>query len=471
MFLLARGPTLLSLSTLSIIVPYLCSYILATALTPHILITLTLTTLGLYLTISDCLNFIQCQINCVKKRIREYATQNITLDIVLRNIFSLDASNGALGCILSTFISTVGMYSIPFSAEQRANLLQPFLPTSIDARRVLFTPGGYIDCLNLSDYWKCVLLGEGKENDKKSHGDITNNRVKENDDKLYLELNDDERIIHAMQQQQNINDLTWDNEDQETELESLIDDGTPCINNPTREAHNPSQSHGNQPQHQVTDENKPEDVCAEHRICLQQTNSSVSLSSFPHTTTKTPSTPITTKVSDPFETLQKVFKQMLIPSIESSLKAIDNDQIRKIGIVATISLLIQLKTSRTARRIVWNTLNASVSFSLIGIAFASFGTLRVKDKVQFFLDTVVQEDENDDARRRRRANLNSLLTQTPENVPHTKSFILIKQITNFIISLRNDQRFTRQWKGIFGIIMIYCYRSKRKRTFKGKGSL
>ncbi len=415
-----RGPVLLSISSTYLLLPIIRA--LQNIITSEILLVWLIMILGLYYTISDYAVVIRDRLKGIQKEIQGIASK-IILDSVLRDTVC------SLGCFVCSWMGLVGTYTIPFSSEDRVQLLQSILPSHIDARRILFTPGGFWEYL-FPEKWRKIVVAYNKSDD--------NGEGKEEIDR------------HTIHRERNtLDDLAWDKIDGlEDETDSLTEEG-----------------------HSM---NSPSSAGVE-RISLRCNQDSLFTSdnANKHPTFKISRMPATqtgiTMTPGMEETLRIIFTRLLTKSSQSVCKKINHKQLRSFGVITTISLLVQLKISHTARKIVWKTFNASITFGLIGLIVSSFGTVEVKNQIMGLVQEEMNNSDDHTFQRSRRHFLNlqkhrSNFANENKELVHVRSFV-----SKVIKSIQNNEKIKQKLQGALTVLLLYYFRKRVTVHYKNTG--
>ena len=334
----------------------------------------------------------------LEKRLKNTAS-TIVLDTELRKFFSLDPSVGLIGSVITTFFSFVGLYSIPFSRKQRIELVQTILPEHICSEKFLFSPGGFLDLHEKLRYFV---------DDKKVDVDVDHNGRGINDQ-------------HCHSYPCVLHDLSFHEGCHTSEADSLTEDDTTRVEVPEL------------------------NTIPEHDDDFIRVDNSTSTSRITQ-----PMHIQNLTARDPIELIQNMASEY----VYFTFKKVNSAHIRRVALVASISLFIQLKCSRTARKMVWNTFHASMSFGLVGLVVGSLGTLNMKSQIkEFFQESYYHQD------------LNQI-----QNIPRCQSNYVMKfqpmqrtrkVLSNILESICKDKNFKRRWRAVLAIALVYMFRKRR----------
>jgi hypothetical protein len=414
----ARGPILLFVSLYSFLLPILRA--IKISITFELFVKLTFLSLGLYLTISDYTPVVKSHLKHAKEQIQNF-TSKIVLDSTLRAVFSLDGSVGLLGGVVGSFTGLIGTYTVPFSEEHRVQLIQSCLPAHIDAKKILFTPGGFWDLL--PEHWRDIVVG----NENKQTNNISN------------EVGDESGKCREHHGQHYFNDLSWDSgtpiEGQETETDSLTEEG-PCVNSPTTITTTDPKSPIQQQQQQYSP----------IAINVDEQNLPTAL-------------PLP---ADPIEALQNIATSCLTKLCDSILQQINTKQVRGIGITAALALTMQLKSSRTARKMMWNACHVSISVGLISTIMGSLLTLKTKQQFMDMFQKEIHDEHNSNSISSERGSGQQVRQQRLCSRVYSNSIMNIEKVRFAIFSLRNDEKLRRKLQGLLAIIVLYYFRRRRR---------
>ncbi len=428
---LARGPILLILSSS---VPFMRVVVIpivqSIEINFELIIVVVIFVIGSYLTAIDYTKYMHSKAIILQNQIKKRAS-SIVLDKTMREVFSLDCNEGLLGCVLGTCTGIVGLYTLPFAKEQRVRILQSFLPTDVDAKQVFFTPGGF---------WNVILPDSLRSSIERTPAfDAQSNRSKE------------ETAITVEQKQKGskkqrpivLNDLSWDNttvvESHETEVETIV-------LSDEDEVTNDAQLHISSPESNVN----------------AMSNYQNRISSIVEEESNNLSPP------DPMEILTQIVRECICKIFDETQHKIDDKILHRVSIAASITLLIQLKTSRTARKMLWTSIHFATTCSLVGVLCSSVGVLKLKES----LSKLLFNDE-EWSLLNHRSNDRSEQIHSPDKIMFTSRsrFNIMNSMLGNAVHLfgnseseNHEERMKRRkLKGFIAVLVLYLFHRKRRR--------
>ena len=332
-YILMRGPILVVCATTVLLYPVFVSA------SPVMIGTLVCMLMGISLTVIDVYNKVVSSIREVNRE--------IVLDDVLRNIFSF-ADGGILASSVGSFVGGISLYNLPISREQRAQLIQSFLPQNINAHDILHTPGGLWNLF--PDIWQTAIRGKSDQQSSSLHE--TSQDLTCNDDI-------DEHSSHI--EANNMTDLVWNDDFIETDNSDLGE----C-----------SDSYFDQSTEVVTEQEQEQEHSIQMRN-LHHFKHQTSLKSKKKTkeTSQSHFQSFNYSTNDPSKVVTSIASDVLNTVGEKFFHSIDEKQIERIGIVSSLALAIQFSRSRRTRIILLYLAEGSLALGLGSIAFASIATL------------------------------------------------------------------------------------------------
>ena len=405
-----RGPVLISISLGLCLMSILQTIQMNTT---HIC-TLVLLSFGLYFTISDLTVLIKLHLKTVEEKIHHICS-TLVLDDILRQVFSLDPNVGFVGLSMATFSSLVGIYNIPFTKKQKMQLIQSALPSFIDGEKLFFSPGGICDVI---PYHLKRILKDGAVESKESTSQNLNTAYQQVDHILHDLSFDDSSVIEARE----IDTDSW-TEDGGIGIplhHSILTSDKADVNNFTfqEQQHIPSES---------TQENF--------------TSIGDCTKNFQH--------------KDPIECIQSIVKE----HIRATFKKVKNEQLIRVAMISSIALFIQLKQSRAARKMIRNTLHATISIGLIAAISGAIGTLKIKHQLNRMMQGFEQRNSNS-------LNLTSH-RDTHQNVifaiPRLQLVQKTREVVSNMIEFICREKIRSKWRFILAIYAVYSFRRRKTR--------
>ena len=438
---LSRGPIILLLSTT---VPFLRIIVIPVIQTVEInfefVITVVLFIVGSYLTISDCVPYIQTKIAELHTQIKELAS-SIVLDTTLRNLFSFDCNEGLLGCTVGTFTGVVGLYTLPFTQDQRIRILQSFLPPDSDAKEIFFTPGGF---------WNFILPSSIP-----SLINANDNTVMIGGSTSFYEDGHDVELEHKKKERKELkkqipytSDLTWDDNTMVDNITIVESHGTGI------ETIIPNEDESmNAPFHSMTSGTSE---MAYDKETLQEGNVIPTVTSG-HAVKNNASSSTSL---DPVQTLELIIKEFLCRILNATEKKVDERTLLHICLAASTTLLIQLKFSRTARNMVWSSIHIITTCSLISVISGSIGILKAKESLSKFLRS------NKDCLYPNVLN-SERIHRSASPKPRFKWKDIFCEISNSLqlgchLNLEEGQNRKRRWRGIIAALVLCLLHRRRQ---------
>ena len=389
---LMRGPVVVGFATVVLLYPVFISA------SPLMIGSLICFLMGISLTVLDVYHEAVSFIREINRK--------IVLDDVLRNIFSF-ADGGIVASSVGSFVGGISLYNLPLSREQRAQLMQTFLPQNMNAHDVLHAPGGLWNLL--PDVWQTAIRGYP---DRQSSLDETCQDLTCND-----EIDNGPSHIKA-----DVSDLVWNDDFDETDNSELEECSDSCIDQST-------------------------EVITDQQQSVPMTN----LHHFKHQTS--PNTKNGTKetsqshfqsfdrpANDPSKIFKSIASDIFNTIGEKLFQSIDENQIENIGILSSLALAIQISRSRRTRIILLYLAEGSLALGLGSIAFASIATLIAGRK---FID---------------RQNDTSMQRSTHSDLPLSRNTRL-QGLINFIKGSASSRI-----KGLAAIIVMAIFTFKNKNT-------
>lgn len=439
---LSRGPIILILSTT---IPFLriiaIPIIQSVELNFEFVITIVLFIVGSYLTITDCVPYIQTKSTELHNQIKKQAS-SIVLDSTLRTVFSLDCNEGLLGCTVGTFTGVIGLYTLPFTQDQRIRILQSFLPPDADAKEIFFTPGGFWNFILPSSSipslinTKNIVLAAGNNSLSEDRQDLELEHKKKEKKEL-------KKPIPVM------NDLTWD-------------DNTTIV-----------ESHGTGVDTIISNEDESTD--ASETAYSQQTPLGGNMIPTVTTGHEVKNNTSHSTCPDPVQTLEQIIKEFLCRILNAAeTKVVDEKTLLRMSLAASTTLLIQLKMSRTARNMVWSSMHIITTCGLIGVIGSSIGMFKAKESLSKFL--IKHQDclsPSPNILNNGRIDL-SIAQDSPKSRFKWKRILC--EISNSLqlgcdLNLKERLKRNRRWKSILAVIVLYLFHKRRNRCITKRYNL
>ncbi len=398
---LSRGPTIIILSLITLVLPHVLSLSLVT------LLLLASTLIGLLITIMDVSIIFQSTLAQWKISIKKCG-DNLVLDDLLKDIFGAE---GLLSCGAGAMAGTFALYFLPLSKEFRLRIFRQAWVWVVGneedqgdfVHRVLFQPGGL---------WKInpdLLPGGGSHEDDEMGMDVD------------LVTAEKARAGHEC-------DMTWDDVDSETTTH--------------RESHE-------------EDSVQTADFDKNVRVAIRNAAAATSMvkEGLEETkTTRRPSSGVDHVDHDTFEQIIiDAIRQMSKLAVDQS--SVSEIQLRRIGIGAVIMLGIQMKKSRAARRMLWDISQGAGACSLACMAIGAFMSAQLKTKaVQF----AYGEETHSNPPVPHSAHFWDLGRATGEGRRNGIGSFIEMIPRRF----RNDETLKKRFKSVLAIIVVYCFRRK-----------
>jgi len=287
--------------------------------------------LGLTFTLMDAARF--------TKRHVKTLFDELILDDVLR--FSFESYHALIQLFVGAVVGHTGLYALPFSQEQRVQLIQSCLSTTNEkAKKIFTTPGG----------------------------------------------------VHEMLPKSMVQ---WLNPESEAPTETMRDvvldkpDGSPAREPVLVEVNSMSSEACETSHEELTDGDSRETEASLNRAGISDTIATPGVSGedtaprgayfpkdrpIPGAKCPSPMDPIQT----PMEVLASIFKEWVVNALEETKETVPDRVLAGLSVAATVACVFRLYSSRQARRIVFGLIDGSLVLALAGVASCSAAALSVR---------------------------------------------------------------------------------------------
>jgi hypothetical protein len=417
-FHLWRGPTIIILSLLTLLVPQILT---ASCSLPTLALLLS-TGIAFYIAITDMISYVQWKYTNIKHTILNQCNE-IILDEWLQNTIGYISASYGLA------ITTILLYSFPMSQTFRIQMIQ-YLSSHVpmlqehNIHEIMYQPGG------LS---RLISIFFAKDTS-------TMETIKSTMDTTTV----DSISIPILQvQTQYMNDLHYQQEEHE-----YVEDEEDYETNKTNQTKTEEPEHHHHDIPSSTFSSTAESTSTSTTLHESHTNHHHHHHNHHHHDHHCHHQQHTSRLPN------NIPMDILPFLLELSLSKINQDKIQRIGIGAGLALCVQMKYSPVARNTFKHVLQGSIVIGLSSLILGSCASVYAKKRVRKWMLQMMEEDNEEQEARKSKKDKNKR--------NHSSNMIQYGHGVwmSLVYKFKHDEGFRRKWKGFLCIMVLYILRKQ-----------